>query len=327
MIKTTIRDIWKKHARRPFQVAAVAGVLTAIYTLSMPNYYKSEARILPVDGKGMGNMGGLAAAAAAFGVGVPGGDGGDANYVDILKSRTMAEAILNKEFEFEVRTWRFGKPKKRKETLYAYLKAENTDRAVRAFSAILSASKDLKSKVLTVSAETKSPELSQQIVRLASTELEKFVQERGRTKGSEKAAFAEARLKEARVKMTEAEDDFRRFLEVNRNYQSSAEPAIRLKGARLEGEFKLKQMLVTTLSQNLEQSLMEEKNDMPILNKLDEGNLPIDKSKPARSIIVLLVSFLFASGTWAWLNREWIKEKLLEEDASSPECNQIGGAK
>jgi len=47
---------------------------------------------------------------------------------------------------------------------------------------------------------------------------------------------------------------------------------------------------------------------------LDPGNLPIDKSRPARSIIVLLAFFLVSAGSWAWLNREWIRERLLDAE-------------
>jgi hypothetical protein len=122
--------------------------------------------------------------------------------------------------------------------------------------------------------------------------------------------------------MDGAEDAFRRFLEANRNYLSSADPSVRLKGNRLETELKLRQQLVTTLALNREQALLEEKNDIPILNVLDPANLPIDKSKPARSIIVLLVTLLVALGTWVWQNRDWIRERLLADDGEADSTTQ-----
>jgi hypothetical protein len=265
-----------------------------------------------------GGLGNLAAAAAAFGVGVPGGDGGDANFVDILNSRWMRENLLKSQFTFKVRTWRFGDEKIQVQTLYDYLNAKNMDQAVQAMPRIFSASRDLKSKVLTLSAETLSRELSQQVTQRATRLLESFVQEKGRTRGSYKAAFAEARLREARGEMSVAEDDFRRFLDGNRNYQISTDPSVRIRGARLEAELKLRQQLVMTLSMNREQALMEEKNDIPILNILDPGNLPIDKSRPARSRIVLFSFLLVSAATWAWLNREWIRARLLESEEAMP---------
>jgi uncharacterized protein involved in exopolysaccharide biosynthesis len=306
---------FKASLKKPLQWALAAGLLAALVTLFMPNYYRSEARLLPVETKGLGgNLGGLASAAAAFGVSVPGGDSSDANFVDILNSRWLREQLLQTEFQYRIRSWRFGSERVVKGTLYDYLEAKNLDRALHELGAVLSASRDLKSKVISISAETRSPELSQFIVDRAGKLLEVFLQGKGRTRGGAKATFAEARLAEARREMDEAEDVLRRFLESNRNFQTSGDPAVRLKGTRLETELRLRQQLVTTLAMNREQALLEEKNDIPILNVLDSPNLPIDKSKPVRSVIVLLVALLTGLGSWTWRNKDWIRERLLTED-------------
>jgi len=116
--------------------------------------------------------------------------------------------------------------------------------------------------------------------------------------------------------MSQAEEQFRLFLESNRNYLTSSDPSVRLKGARLEAELKLRQQLVTTLAMNREQALMEEKNDMPILNVMDYGNIPDEKSRPAR-LTMILVSFVLAlGGTLVYQNRSWLREHLLESEES-----------
>jgi uncharacterized protein involved in exopolysaccharide biosynthesis len=307
----------KASLKRPLKVALAAGFLAAIISLFLPNYYKSEARLLPVDSSASGNLGSLAAAAAAFGVGIGGTGGSDANFVDILNSRWLMENLLNTEFHFQARSWRFGAEHLCQETLYAYLDEKNMDKAVKRLDEILNTSKDLKSNVITLSAETTSPELSQLIVRRATDLLSQFVIEKTRTRGSEKAAFAESRLADARHEMDLAEAAFRAFLESNRNYQMSADPSVRLRGARLEAELNLRRQLVSTLAVNREQSLLDAKNDIPILNVLDPGNLPIEKSKPSRSVIVLLVALLTGVGNWSWLNREWVKDQLLADEEES----------
>lgn len=311
---------FKASLKRPIQWALAAGLLTALVTLFMPNYYRSEARLLPVETKGLGgNLGGLASAAAAFGVSVPGGDSSDANFVDVLNSRWLRKQLLQTEFQYHIRSWRFGAERVEKGTLYNYLDAKNMDRALQELGAVVSASRDLKSKIISITAETKSPELSQLIVDRTDKLLEVFLQDKGRTRGGAKAAFAEARLTDARREMDEAENVLRHFLESNRNFQTSSEPSVRLKGSRLETELRLRQQLVTSIAMNREQALLEEKNDIPILNVLDSADLPIDKSKPVRSIIVLLVTLLTGLGTWAWLNRNWLQERLLadEEEGST----------
>ena len=304
--------------KRPLQWALSAGLLAALVTLLMPNYYRSEVRLLPVESKGVsGSLGGLASAAAALGVSVPGGDSSDANFVDVLNSRWLREQLLQTEFQYPIRSWRFGAERIEKGTLYAFLDVKNMDRALKGLGDILSASRDLKSKVISISAETPSPELSQLIVQRAGKLLEVFLQEKGRTRGGAKAAFAEARLADARREMDEAEEILRRFLEGNRNFQTSSDPAVRLKGTRLETELRLRQQLVSAIAMNREQALLEEKNDIPILNLLDSGNLPIEKSRPARSTLVLITMLLVGAAGWLWLNRAWVQARLLAESEPS----------
>jgi len=308
---------------RPMKWAFAAGAVAALATLFLPNYYRSEARLLPVESKGLGgNLGGLASAAAAFGVNLPSVDSSDSNFVDVLNSRWLREELLKSNFRFHAKSWRFGSVKEENSTLFEFVDEKNMDRAIKELDKVYFASRDLKSKIILISAETKSPELSQLIVQRASRLLETFLLEKGRTRGGAKAAFAEARLAEARHEMDEAEDGFRHFLEANRNYQGSGDPAVRLKGIRLETELRLRQQLVTTLAMNREQALLEEKNDVPILNSLDAGNLPIEKSKPARSVLVILSAVIVGGGAWVWLNLEWVRDRFLSEDGKPRRLTQ-----
>ena len=102
------------------------------------------------------------------------------------------------------------------------------------------------------------------------------------------------------------------FLEVNRNYQTSSDPSVRLQGIRLETELRLRQQLITTLAMNREQALLEEKNDIPILNILDPGNLPIHKSRPSRGSTVMSAFLAAFFLVLAWQHRAWIKANLIE---------------
>ena len=298
---------FKASLKRPLLWGLAAGLLTALITLFMPNYYRSESRLLPLESKGVGgSLAGLANAAAAFGVTVPGGDSNDANFVDVLNSRWLREQLLQTEFQYHMRSWRFGVERLKKGTLYGYVGAKNMDQAVGEVAKVLSANRDLKSRVISISAETKSPELSQLIVQRAGKLLETFLQEKGRTRGGAKAAFAEARLAEARQEMAETEDSLQRFLEGNRNFLTSGDPAVRLHGNRLETELRLRQQLVSAIAMNREQALLEEKNDVPILNVLDAGHLPQEKSGPARSIPSFSIGALLFLGLALWEQRDKI---------------------
>lgn len=304
--------------KRPFQVGCFVALLAWVVTAFLPNIYRSEAHILPVNGKSSSTgLGNLLVAASAFGVNLL-GEGTDNNFVDVLNSRSMRERLLWTEFDFNWRTWPFGTPRKRHETLYNLLEPKNLERGVRRLGKMFVATRDPKSGILTIRAETRSPELSQQIVQRAAKYLEAIVLEKGRTRGGNKADFSAARLSDAKAEMAEAERDFSRFLQNNRNYQVSMDPTIRLTGLRLEAELKLRQQLVLSMSMNYEQALLEEKNDIPILTVLDPANLPEEKTRPMRLEMVLSSFVLAACGSLAWKNRLWIKSAILEEAMSKP---------
>ncbi len=290
----------------PLRNAMVVAMVVAIGSVFLPNYYRSEARLLPMEGRGAGQPGGLASAAAAFGVNIQTGDSADSNFGDILSSNWLRTRLLDTEFDFHKRAWRFGADQRYKMTLRTFLAASNTDRGIKALEGILRSSRDIKTRVLTVSAETGSPELSRLLVLKSLELLESFVLDRNRTRGSVKAAYATARLKEARQEAEAAESELRRFLEGNRNSQGSGDPSVRLRSAHLESELRLRQQVVTTLVMSREQALMEEKNDMPILNVMDSPNQPIEKSGPVRSRLVLGALFTVGIGTWIFNQRAWL---------------------
>ena len=292
-----ILDLIPDAARKPLRNGVYAAVLVALGSLLVPNQYKSEAQILPADPKA-GSSGGMAAAAAVAGVGISTNEGSDAAFVDIVTSRWMAKKVLMETYEFRSKSWFFGGQVAHKETLYHFLKAKNMDRAVKLLKPILAAKRDLKSKILSITVETPSPELSEQIIHHAIKDLELFVEVKARTKGGNKALFTAQRLAEAKNQRDTIEQESEQFLNAHRNYSTSLDPLIRLQGNRLDNELKLRDQLVTTLSVNLEQSLLEEKNDIPILNVLDEGDLPIDKSGPPRALITILAFILLGGGTW-----------------------------
>lgn len=297
------------------------GLFAALVLLAVPNHYISVVRLLPVEGRSLGvGLGGLANTAAALGLSLPGTEGSDANYVDILNSRRIREQLLATEFEFEESRLYFGRPRRKRQTLYGYLGAKNMDQALRKLSAIVRARRDLKTRVVTIEAETRSPGLSMLVVQRTSQLLEAFLQQKGQTRGGAKAAFSEARLQDARRNLDASEARFLQFLVNNRNYMVSSDPDIRLRGSRMEADYKLAEQLVVTLAVSHEQALMEEKNDLPILNVLDPGSLPTEKSRPARGQLVLGAVLIAFVAQMAWRMRRLIRQYVLPAGETGDEA-------
>nr|WP_320133695.1 hypothetical protein [uncultured Holophaga sp.] len=307
-----------RSAKKPLTIGFSIGVIAACLTLLMPNRYTSVARILPSDGRGTSAMGLIAAAAASAGVSVPGQTDDDSNYLDILRSRWLGEQLLLKTYEFNDRTWRFGHLQFHQETLQHYMGARNIDQGILMMTKYVKTTKDIKSKLLTISVETSSPALSQQIAQEMVRLLDSFVVQQSEARGRNKADFAQKRLEEARAEAQKAEDSFHLFLNSNRNYQSCPDPAIRLKGKRLEDELSLRTQIATTLATTLEQALLEEKNDTAVLNVLDHGNLPQEKSGPHRALIVLALFLLGSFFTWILENWTLINN-LITSSTTKPD--------
>lgn len=306
--------------KRPIQVGLAAGFITAIISLFIPNQYTSEGRLLPVSPKkANNNLGGLAAAAASFGVNI-GSDDSSSTYVDILKSRWVCERLLNEEFTFTNRTWYFAKPKPRKARLLDVIKAKNIDRGIAQMQEILQVQRDLKTGLITLKATAPSPELSQGIAQKAINLLDHYIQTQSKTQSIAKAEFTGQRLKEAQAGAIIAEKAFRDFLQENRNYLNTPDPKIRLCGIRLEAEYTMRRQLVSNLAISYEQSLIDQKDDMPIINVLDGGNLPIEKSRPKRSLFVAYAFILAGALAWCWPNRTTLKRKIAQQFAPPNEA-------
>lgn len=292
----------------PMRNGLVAAILMALVAVFLPNWYQSQVLILPPGGQSQNSIQGLA---ATLGLGLSGlGQDPTVNYGDILKSRWVGDQLLQETFDFHQRGWRFGRPEARHETLLHYLDAENLDRGMARLSNLISFRKDLKTGLITLSVETKSPDLSQRVAGRATELLNEFLTQKIQTSGTVKAQYATDRLREAEGEFDRAEKALKAFMEVNRSYQMSADPSVRLKGQRLEADLNQERQLLSTLSLNKEQALLDAKNDTPVLNILDSANLPIEKSRPVRSLMVITAFLVAMILSLAVRNWSWIKSRL-----------------
>ncbi|WP_243303379.1 hypothetical protein [Geothrix oryzisoli] len=278
------------------------------------NRYTSEGRVLP-DLKHLSNLGGLAAAGEALGLGAQiGGGGQDALYVDILKSRWLGDQVLDETYTYKVRSWMFGEPETRATTLLGYFKEKNKDKGFKALMSVINIKRDVKTNLVTITVETRSPELSQAVVKKALTLLDQYLIEKVQTQGKAKAIYLEQRLKEAAIEFQKAEDGLARFQANNRTYSSSSDPAVRLRGQHLENDLELHKQLFSQLTYQLEQARLDEKKDVPTLSILDSGTLPIQKSGPSRGFWTMVTFFIVGGAHFCWGNRVRLSKYLSSED-------------
>lgn len=290
---------------RALRIAAWTSGIALAALFLVRNNYQSDARILPSSQSGTGALGALADMAGLSGVGGQSGD--DQSYEDIIKSYWLEERLLNTQFEFHTHSWAFGEWKPQRMTLYQYLDKKNMDSAMDSLANVVLLTRDFKTQLLTVSAVTQSKDLSQQVAHRTVDLLNEFLVAKLKVKGANRAAFSKERLAEAKAEQAKAEEEFRNFLENNRTYPNSPDPTVRLRGNHLETELKMRQQITSTLAMNLEQALLDQSNNQPVLNVLDYGNLPENKSWPSRVKLTLIIFLLTTFAAWGWSNRREIR--------------------
>ena len=192
--------IWKKKWLI-FLFMVIGTALGLAYALHLPFIYKSEARIMPAGGSGGGGgrLAGLVAQygglASMMGISVPEGSGGSGSLmIDIMKSDTVVDAIIDKYNLMEENEWEY-----RKFAREGVLK--NFD-----------AQTDTKgSGIITVSYKDESPQRAADIVNSFIEELRKKMTEMSLAAAKEKRAFYEAQLLEVQQELTEAEEAMMKY--------------------------------------------------------------------------------------------------------------------
>lgn len=298
--------------RKALLAGLVLAVAMAAFSLSLSNRYTSQVRLLPKDPRAAGGgLGAVAIAAEALGVGGMGMDDPGMAYLDILQSRRVGAALLTRTYRFHDRGWMFGPWRDHAETLLNQMQARNLDVGLLRLPELLDAERDLKSGLITIAATTDSPELSQQIAQTAARELEDYILVHSQTQAGAKAQFASLSLAKASDEELQAERELEKFLMKNRDYQNSANPEVRILGTRLDAQLQLRQQLVANLAMTRDQALLEAKDAIPVLNVLDEGQLPLEKSGPKRAVMVAGAFLLGCLGTLAWRHRTWVLAHMI----------------
>lgn len=300
---------WRDRIALPLRAAAFAGAAAAAVALALPDHYVARARLLPNEPKSLGGMSQLLGTAALLGLQV-GQDGGDANYVDIIKSETLRASVCSATYRYRLRGWRFGAVRQVEGTLYDYFGSQDATVAEARMADLLVAYRDLKSKILVVEVATRSPDLSRQVAERVLAGLEGFLHERTRTRGGAKVLFADERLEAARSELARSEATFKAFLERNHAYQVSPDPAVHLRGLGLEADYKLKHQVVASLTVSREQALLEEKDNLPVLSVLDPPGEPTRPSGPHRTRLVLASALAAAALAGAWERRAWFQARF-----------------
>ncbi|GAB4283507.1 MAG: Wzz/FepE/Etk N-terminal domain-containing protein [Candidatus Rifleibacteriota bacterium] len=247
---------WKLVIVFPFVIA----LITAIYSLMLPNYYKANATIF-VHSSG-GKMSSLLNALPLAGMLGSIGEGGSAEYLmAYLKSRTMSDRIISR-FGIATNPAIVGE-KPDPDIKY--------DEVLELFEKIVSVDED-KDGLITISVETMSPELSAEIASAYIENLANFA--RGPQK--EKRIFIEKQLEKISKELEMAENEFKDFQDSKKLYSMEQQASALIeKLAKLESE-----KVEAGIALKMQQSMLKTSGNVPELVKL-EGQKVSEEAKIA----------------------------------------------
>jgi len=263
-----------KHKGMIIGVTFVAALMAIGYSLSLPNIYTGTTRILPPQqsqssaGALLSQLGGLAGmAGGSFGIKNP-----NDLYVAMLKSRTIMETVA-KRFDLQ--------KVYEQETMTGVLQMLGSS------TRIISG----KDGVIAVEVDDRDPQLAANLANAFIDELNKLMQTYSLTDASQKRTFFERQLRQAKDRLTDAE------LVLDRTPSTSLEylDAVR--------NLKYQEAVWEILAKQFEMSKMDEAKDFPLIQVLDKAIPPERKSKPKRSLIVMLVTLVafFLAVIWAFI--------------------------
>lgn len=210
-----------------------ATLTTGFYThYFMTKIYESKATIL-VPKESAGGGAGLAAALAASGAGplignLTGGTNRD-TFVAILKSRTLAEDVVERL------------------KLKEYYQTKSTEQAIRRLQGETEISVS-REGVVSVKVEDKDPKLAADIANAYVATLDRLFSRMGRTEASRQRAFIEDRREKSEQALRQAEEALRRFQEKNKavelrqQWLTAIEWVGKLKGEMVAAEVQLEVM-------------------------------------------------------------------------------------
>lgn len=283
-----------KHKKMILSATFAGALLSVVIALLLPPIFTGTAKILPpqsnqsssVNAIMLGQLGGLAGAAgSALGLKDP-----NALYVAMLKSRNIMEKLALKY------------------DLKAVYEAKDMTDTLKAFEkeSTITSGKD---GVIMVEVDDKDPQRAAGLANAYIDELNKLMQTFALTEASSRRQFFEKQMKPARDNLTDAE------VMLDKTPNTSLQYMDALRNLRYrEGIYQL-------VASQFAAASLDEAKDAPLIQILDKAVVPEKKSKPKRSLIVILATLVvfFLAVIFAF-----VRENMLRAEQQPEQAERMG---
>lgn len=256
-------------------VTLFAALLAVGISLLMPNIYPGTTRILPPQQSQssasalLSQLGGLAGMAEA--------SNPNDMYVAMLKSRNITEKIA------------------RRFDLQNVYEQETMDETLKKFAEEVSVSAGADG-IIVLEVDDEDPKRAADMANVLVVELDGLVKNFAITGATNQRVFFERQMKEAKDKLTDAE----LVLDSTPNTGLGYLDAVR--------NLKYREAVYEILSKQFEMAKLDEAKDYPLIQVLDKAVPPEKKSRPSRSLIVILAALIAMCGCIIWI---FVREGLV----------------
>lgn len=333
--KPTLSQLWqdvKKHHKLYYKVLGITFIVSAIITLSIPNYYKCTVMLAPELSGGNKSTSGLASLASSFGVNLGSANSGmDAIlptfYPDLMNSVTFRASL------FPIKIQREGETETM--TYYEYLKDGQKvpwwSAAVKAVfsmfnpqSSIVSESKintfkltneqaaiitqigtkvvcdvDKKTMVITIDVTDQDPLICATMADSVRVRLQDFITDYRTSKARVDLDYTKKLYAEAKAKYDQARSKYATYADAN---QRVFLERVRSEQSELQTELQLAETAYTQIAGRLQLAEAKVQEETPAFTTLQPATVPIKKAGPQRSkqcLIFLILAFI-ATTVFVW---------------------------
>lgn len=185
---------------------------------------------------------------------------------------------------------------------------EKEEKIVKSLNQTISLTLDAKQGFITLTASMKEPLLTAEVAKKAQELLQKYITEFKIEKVAANLKFVEMNYEEAKKNFEEKQIELALFRDANKGLSSAI---ARTQEEKLTSEYNLLLGVYTELAKQKEQAKIEVTKTTPILTVIQPVTVPTEKSKPKRSMTLVLYIFfgLIAASGWI-LSYPVIQERL-----------------
>lgn len=320
-----LKTIWTKR-KFLLKFIVVSFIIGLIIALTSNTEFEARCKLLPdVEESPVSRLGGLGGLAGLAGIDLTVGTQGNLSpdlYPEIAKSLNFQLELINHPIRFEkldttissyqyfkeykspslisiISSYTIGLPGKIKDFFSAPIVNEDSipksgdiiqltlleKDIIEGFKNRIEIEVDNKTNVITISAEMPDKIAAAELVKLTLDHLQNSIIEYKINKSKQNLEFIKERHKEAKKRFEEAQENLARFTDQNRNILSSM---VMAEEQRLRNEYNLAFDVFKGLSNQLEQAEIKVKENTPIFTVIEPIQVPLDKSKPKRKLIIAI---------------------------------------